>query len=229
MNVRRGKFIVIEGTDGSGKTEQFKLLVRALRRRGVRVETIDFPQYGRKSAYFAERYLNGDYGAWSGSHEKIASLFFALDRFDAGVKIRKWLADGVCVIANRYVASNMGHQGAKLTQKKSRTAFIRWIHDFEYGLLKIPKPDLNIFLNVPPRIAYRLIAQKHSRKYLRGKTRDIHEASLKHLFAAHRTYSEITKMYPREFRVVGCASHGALLSVKEIHAQVLQLVLKHVS
>ena len=222
---KKGKFIVIEGTDGSGKHEQFLLLKRALMARGVRVKTVDFPQYGKKSAYFAERYLNGDYGAWSGSHERLVSIFYALDRFDVGFTIQEWLRKGYMVLANRYVASNMGHQGAKILNTKKRREFIQWIHDLEYQFFGIPKPDLNIVLSVPPTIAYRLIAKKKQRKYLRGKKRDIHEVNAHHLVRAAKVYEEIAKRYPREFTMVHCAPQGKLLSIKEIHERVLKVVL----
>ena len=218
---------MLEGTDGSGKKEQFVRLARALTARGFRVKTVDFPQYGKKSAYFAERYLNGDYGKWSGSHERLVSLFYALDRFDAGFAIRQWLREGYTVLGNRYVASNMGHQGSKIRNAKKRKAFIRWIHDFEYDLLGIPKPDLNIVLRVPPVVAYRLIAKKKKRKYLRGKRRDIHETDRAHLSRAASAYEEIARLYPREFRVIDCAPRGRLLPIGDIHEKVLRFILPY--
>lgn len=221
----RGYFLVLEGTDGSGKGTQFRLLARALRKKKFRVKTVDFPQYGKPSAYFAERYLNGDYGNWSGSHERLASVFYAVDRFEAGLRINAWLKDGYVVLANRYVASNMGHQGAKILEIKKRKEFIKWVAEFEYGLLRIPKPDLNIVLRVPPRVAYHLIGKKSTRGYLRGKRRDIHEANFTHLSRAAETYDTIVKLFPREFCVVECAPHQVLRNVSDIHREVLQLIL----
>jgi len=220
-----GYFVVLEGTDGSGKGTQFRLLARALRKKKIRVKTVDFPQYGKPSAYFAERYLNGDYGNWSGSHERLASLFYAVDRFEAGFMIAKWLREGYVVLANRYVASNMAHQGAKILDEKKRKEFIRWVAQLEYGTLGIPKPHLNILLRVPSHVAYALIDKKSSRGYLRGKRRDIHEANRAHLARAAETYRVIVKMFPREFRVVECAPRSILQSVPDIHREVLQLVL----
>src|SRR5688572_8863017 len=107
--MKRGKFIVIEGTDGSGKKTQFELLVKRLKKAGHKVATFDFPQYGTPSAYFVEQYLNGHYGSIKETGPYRASLFYALDRFDAAPHIQAALAEGTMVICNRYVASNMGH------------------------------------------------------------------------------------------------------------------------
>src|SRR3954469_5709001 len=105
----KGKFIVIEGSDGSGKGTQFKLLHEWLVEQHYSVESFDFPQYGQPSAYFVEQYLNGQYGDLSDIGPQKGSLFYALDRFAASFKIRAALDKGVHVLSNRYVASNMGH------------------------------------------------------------------------------------------------------------------------
>src|SRR3989338_7021246 len=111
---KRGIFIALEGTDGSGKTTQFKLLVEALRSRGLKVATVDFPQYGQPSAFFVEYYLNGRYGGASKVGPYRASLFYALDRFQAAASIKKLLSQGKIVLANRFTLSNAGHQGGKI-------------------------------------------------------------------------------------------------------------------
>jgi len=238
----KGLFIVIEGTDGSGKTEQFKRLVQKLKEKGHQVETVDFPQYGQPSAYFVEQYLNGSYGGWKEVGPYKGSLFYALDRFAAArQKIEKWLDEGRIVLANRYVASNMGHQGAKIEKRRQRRKFFRWVRELEYEILGIPKPDVNFFLHVPAEIAYELVSGKGEREYLHGKKRDIHEQDIKHLKSAEKSYLEVVNLFPRDFVVVECVkkdkslrfidegrvglviedpAQNGLLSIKEISEEI---------
>ncbi len=221
---RSGTLIVIEGTDGSGKTEQCRLLVERLQTSGFDVSMIDFPQYGQSSAYFVENYLNGHYGVSTAVRPKVASVMYALDRFHLAAEIRKTLQQEKIVIANRYTASNMGHQGAKISDRDKRRELLRWIHDFEYVECGIPKPNLNIFLHVPHTISYELISRKHDRDYLKGKKRDIHEADSKHLKNAEQSYLDAIALFPRDFKVIECAPHGILLSMEAIHQNIVRVL-----
>jgi dTMP kinase len=112
--MKKGVFIVLEGTDGSGKGTQFRLLIERLKRDGIKHATFDFPQYGKPSAYFVEQYLRGSYKGISAVSPKKGSLFYALDRFAANDELRDALAKCEIVLSNRFTASNMGHQGAKM-------------------------------------------------------------------------------------------------------------------
>lgn len=219
----RGKFIVLEGTDGSGKTAQFERLVLALPE-GTPFGTFDFPRYSEPSTYFIQKYLTGKYGGEVGPYA--ASVLFAVDRFDAKLKILRWFEEGRLVIANRYVASNMAHQGAKIESKSEREKFYKWLYHLEYDLFGIPKPDLNIVLHVPAEIARELIAKKGPREYLRGKKGDIHEADFGYQKRAEEVYLEITALFPDDFQVVECAPDGILLPPEEIHAKVWAIVRK---
>jgi dTMP kinase len=221
---KRGTFLVLEGTDGSGKTVQFELLKKYFSSKKVPYEVLDFPQYGFPSAYFVEKYLNGEYG--QNIPPKIASLFYALDRYEVSFKLRKWLREGKTVLANRFVASNMGHQGAKIRDRKARAEFIQWVYNIEYTVLGIPKPNVNIMLRVPPRLAYDFIAQKAERSYLKGKKRDIHEQSLQHLVHAFEAYAQTISMFPKEFIPIECAPRNRMLSIEEIHACVVEKIKK---
>jgi len=212
----KGFFLVLEGTDGSGKTEQFKRLIKKLRAAGCAPKTVDFPQYGQPSAYFVEQYLTGKYGTWKDVGPFKASFFYALDRFAAAQKIRKWLNQGKIVVANRYAASNLGHQGVKITDKRQRYNFFRWVEDLEYRILGIPKPDINFFLHMPAGVAYKLIANKGRRKYLRGKKRDIHEGDISYLKQAEKIYLEVIKLFPKDYLLVECVRDNKLLSMEEI-------------
>lgn len=219
---QKGKFIVIDGTDGSGKTTQTKSLVETLKAEGFEVEMTDFPQYGTKSAGLIEEYLNGKYGQVS---PEAASIFYAIDRFDASFKIREWLNEGKMVISNRYVTANAGHQGGKITDEVDRLKFFRWLDNLEYNIFGIPKPDLNIILHMPAEMAQKLVDQKSAdaRAYVNGKKRDLHEADLKHLKNAEKVYLQISKLFPNT-KLVECVVGGKLLSPAEVHNKVWDLV-----
>jgi len=207
----RGKFIVIEGTDGSGKTAQFERLILALPE-GTKLGTLDFPRYGEPSSFFVQKYLSGRYGGDVGSYT--ASVFYAVDRFDARLKTLQWIEEERrIVIANRYVASNMAHQGAKLVSKSEREKFYRWVYSLEYEIFALPKPDMNILLHVPAAIAGDLVSR-------RGGRHDLHEADPEHEKRAEEAYLEIAVLFPDDFHVIECAPAGTLLSPEAIHQKV---------
>lgn len=227
---QKGKFIVIDGTDGSGKSTQTKLLVEELRTAGYQVEMADFPQYGQKSAGAVEEYLNGKYGQ---VNPYAASIFYAVDRFDAGFQIRRWLEEGKIVVSNRYVTANAGHQGGKISDRAERLKYFRWLNDLEYSIFGIPKPDLNVILYMPAEIAQKLVDQKtqEQRQYADGKKRDLHEADLEHLRNAERVYFEIAKLFPNT-KLVECVSKhpqgiagiACVLTPQEVHNRVWEFV-----
>ena len=189
--MNKGIFIVIDGTDGSGKTEQTKRLIARLSDAGHTVELADFPQYGKPSAHFVEKYLRGEYGALKDIDAYRASLFYALDRFEASFDIRPALENGTIIVSNRYVSANMGHQAGKIHDPVERERFLTWLKDLEYGILGIPKPDVNILLYIPPEKGQQFVAQKAAREYTQGKSHDIHEADIGHLRDASQAYLEV--------------------------------------
>ena len=218
---QRGRFIVIDGTDGSGKATQTNLLVEELKLSGYRVEMTDFPQYGTKSAGLIEEYLNGKYGQVG---PEAASIFYAIDRFDASFKIRRWLEEGKVVISNRYVTANAGHQGGKIKDDLERLKFFKWLDNLEYRIFNIPKPDMNIILHVPAKVAQELVDKKTAdqRVYANGKKRDLHEADLQHLLNAEKVYLQIARLFPNT-KLVECVEHGKLLPPSEVHNKVWEL------
>jgi dTMP kinase len=127
MNTGNGVFIVIEGTDGSGKGTQFNRLAERLTGEGYDVATFDFPQYDQDSSHFVREYLNGKYGTAEEVGPYTGSLFYALDRYEAAPKIRKALEEGKVVLANRYVGSNMAHQGTKFRHAEERRGYFIWL------------------------------------------------------------------------------------------------------
>ncbi len=212
-----GKFLVIEGTDGSGKAEQTQRVVARLAAMGVRVAMFDFPRYDQESSWFIREYLNGNFGTLDEINPMTASLFFALDRYAAARDIRKCLAEGMVVVSNRYVASNLAHQGSKFDDPSQRHAYFQWCHNLEYEVNKIPKPDCNIVLLVPPETAQALADHKAAREHLGGKKRDLHEADIKHLSKTHNVYRELVRLFPEYFIAVECVRQDRLLSIEEIH------------
>jgi len=208
--INRGKFIVIDGIDGSGKATQTKLLADRLKRAGLAVKTIAFPQYGQKSAGLAEEYLNGKYGGLNEVDPYQASLFYALDRFDAKFKINHWLANGQIVITDRYVTANMGHQGGKIANPLERKFFLDWLYRLEYEILNIPRPDLNILLHLDPVIARRLINSRNE------FNQDIHEKDLNHLEQTEKTFLQIARDYPG-FTIIECAGQNGILPPEKIN------------
>ncbi|MBI3626839.1 deoxynucleoside kinase [Candidatus Uhrbacteria bacterium] len=218
-----GKFIIIDGTDGAGKGTQTELLTKKLKELGHQVEKADFPQYGQKSAGLVEEYLNGKYGPQSEVGPYRASIFFAVDRYDASFKIRKWLEEGKVVISNRYVTANMGHQGGAIPDDQERRKYFDWLYKLEFETFGIPRPDLNIILHVPAETAQILVDKKGHRDYVGGQKRDIHEADLGHLQRAEKTYLQIAQSFPG-FVLVECAPGGQLLSIEEVHKLIWEKV-----
>jgi dTMP kinase len=215
MSQYLGKFIVIDGTDGSGKTTQFNLLVDKLKAQGFAVEVADFPQYNTKSAGLVEEYLSGKYGGADDVTPYQSSIFYAVDRYDASFKIRQWLKDGKIVVANRYVSASLGHQGGKIENPLERKVFFNWLYELEYKLFNIPKPDLSLILHVEAEIAQKLAANRHREDWV-GKTRDIHEENLGHLQKAEQVYLEIAKTFP-DFKLIKCTREGEIMTREEIH------------
>lgn len=215
---------MLEGTDGSGKTTQTELLVNKLKAEGHDVEQISFPQYGEKSAALVEDYLNGKFGTAEEVGPYRASILYAVDRYAAKEKIENWLNAGKIVIANRYVASNMGHQGGKIADKEERQKYFDWNYQLEYTIFEIPRPDVNIILHVTPEISQQLVDKKEAREYITdGKTRDIHEDDLNHLKNAERAYLDIASQFS-EFTLIECVEKNKMLPQETIHEKIWESI-----
>lgn len=215
------RFIVIDGTDGSGKKTQAELLVARMRREGLPVHPASFPRYGNPSAYFVEKFLRGGYGPAAESLGKRASLFYALDRFDAAPGIRETLGSGTHVVTDRYVASNMGHQGSFMKDRAQRDAYFAWNDEIEHGILGIPRPDLNLVLHVPADIAIDLKRQAGAKDGKPGL--DIVEGDIEYLRSGEECYLDIAARFPG-FRLIECMDGNRLRSKEEIHGLVWDAV-----
>lgn len=216
----QGTFIAIEGGDGSGKATQAALLLEYLSGT-LRANTIkvSFPRYGEASAYYAGRYLDGAYGSVNEVSADLASLAYAIDRFAAKnlVEEQLKLEDGF-VIADRYVASNLAHQGAKIDDENERHAFYKQTMFIEYEILKIPRPSKNIVLLTPVNLSQINVDKKDpSTRSYTDKKRDIHEADSSHLEKAKANYEELCRLYPEEFIAIDCADgSGNMRSINDI-------------
>ncbi|MCK5107642.1 MAG: deoxynucleoside kinase [Nanoarchaeota archaeon] len=213
-NTSKGIFIVIDGTDGSGKTTQLNILVKKLREQGHEVEVADFPQYNQKSAGLVEEYLGGKYGTADEVGPYTASVFYAVDRFDASFKLKEWINQGKIIISNRYVSASMGHQGGKIKNPEDRKKYLEWLQNFEYNVMKIPQPDLTLILHVDSEISQKLSIER-KREDWKDKTKDIHEENLQHLKDAEKTYLEIAQL--PKFQLVECCNNNQILPIEEIH------------
>lgn len=222
--MKKGKLIVIDGTDGSGKATQTLYLVKNLRKHGYKVKVEDFPQYGEKSAGPVEDYLNGHYGTARELGPYVPSTFYAIDRFAASKRIRDNIKKGFIVVSNRYVTASMGHQGGKIADKSKRDKYFKWLFDLEYNFYGIPKPDLNLILHMPAEVAQQLVDAKAQRAYILGKKRDMHEADLGHLRAAERTYIEISKKF--KYPSIKCYENREILSREAIANRIWNKVTK---
>jgi len=215
---------VIDGTDGSGKATQTKLLVERLQKEGYPVETISFPQYGTKSAGPVELYLSGAYGAAEDVGPYRASILYAVDRYDASFKMHAWLAQGTHVIADRYVGSNMGHQGGKIADPEERKTFFDWALETEHEFFGIPRPTLNLVLFVPPEISFQLGRERTlASGYKNAGSKDIHEENEEHLRAASQAYLDLTNLYDN-FLLIPCTQDGQMKTREEIHEQIWQTI-----
>ena len=219
-NPMQGKFIVIEGTDGSGKGEQTIRLLKHLKDAGLAVAPFDFPRYSEPSSWFVSRYLNGEFGTIEEVGPKTASLS---TRSIVTRPRRK------CV--RRFCAETLSSRTATLVPTLATRVrnfptlpnaekYFEWNYDLEFNINKIPKPDLNIILHVPAAIAQQLVDKKVERQYLSGKKRDLHETDLGHLERTEAVYKQLAELFPKDFTMIECVENGALLSMDQVHEKV---------
>jgi len=221
----RGKFIVLEGIDGSGKRTQLDMLARAFASRNVPFAQISFPRYDGFFGKLAARYLNGEFGSLEAVDAHFSALLYAGDRLEAKPKIESDLASGKTLLADRYVGSNLAHQGARVPREK-RTEFLQWLRHLEYQVYALPAENLVIYLRVPPAEAHRLIGEKATRNYTKLQ-RDIQESNLAHLAATSEVYDQLA--HQPNWLKIECydTAANALRSAESIHQEILAVVQAH--
>jgi dTMP kinase len=224
---RRMKLFVIEGVDGAGKSTQIKMLREFFANMGYKCEYMHFPR--TETPYFGEliaRFLRGEFGSLNEVDPYLVAMLYAGDRKDASETIKSWLKDGKIVLLDRYTYSNIAYQCAKLENSEAKDDLMKWILALEFSHFAIPKPDLNIFLDVPFAFTEKKLSTARTgadRTYLNG-TRDIHEESLAFQKNVRDLYLRVAQKDDR-LALVDCSNNkGAMLSPAEIFELIIKIL-----
>jgi len=217
-----GKLIVIEGTDGSGKSTQFRMLSQHLEQDGLEFKHLVFPRYSEPSSALIRMYLGGEFGTKpSDVNAYAASAFYAVGRF-ASYKMDwgQWYESGGLVLSDRYTTSNAVHQASK-EPEEGQDAYLQWLYDFEYSKLGLPRPDLTIYLDVPTDYTERLLRHREQDTNTQA---DIHEKDMAYLATCRNTGRKAAAYYG--WNVIECVRDGAMRSIEDIHDEIYAAVLK---
>jgi dTMP kinase len=215
--------VAIEGIDGSGKGTQAARLVEQLENRNVSARLIGFPRYER--TFFGRavgRFLNGEFGTLAEANPYLVSLLFAGDRFESRDDLRAAAEQCRVVVLDRYVGSNIAHQGAKL-DANARPGLIEFVEQLEFGIYQLPRADLNILLDLPAETARTLVGRKNARGYT-DRAHDLQEEDVAYLDAVRRMYLDLARD-AADWVVVECLQAGRLRSIEEIAEEILHTVL----
>ncbi|MDY6267377.1 MAG: thymidylate kinase [Selenomonadaceae bacterium] len=217
----KGKLIIIEAGDGSGKATQTKALYDHLVRDGRTVHRIEFPDYQSDSSALVRMYLAGQFGGHADDvNAYAASTFFAVDRYASyRTKWKQWYDAGAIILADRYTTSNMVHQAVKIEDAKERDTFLHWLWDLEFVKMGLPVPDAVVFLDMDPDVANQLIAARAKET---GTKEDIHEKDKTYLAKCHTAYLDLAKRY--SWKSVRCSEEGQPRPIDAIHADVYAAV-----
>jgi len=221
MIIRR-KLLAIEGIDGSGKRTQIDLLCKLLDDRRVPHVRFSFPQYGSFFGRMVGRFLNGEFGPLEEVDPHFSALLYAGDRLEAKAELDRGLDAGKVVVTDRYIGSNLAHQGARVPLAR-REAFLNWLGELEYGIYKLPAEELVVYLRVPAGRAQQQVEQKTARDYTRKK-KDLQEADLKHLEEAAKVYDHLAAQ--PHWVTVECydAAADTMRPPEEIHDEVVKKI-----
>lgn len=219
--------VVLEGLDGAGKSTQVRKLRAYLESLCGSLEYVHFPRYDAPVyGDLISRFLRGDFGSNEAVHPQLVALLFAEDRHGAAPEIRKVLEDGGTVLFDRYVYSNIAYQCAKISDKDEADKLRDWIFNTEYGDFRLPKPDLNIFLDVPIGfVESKLRAERggRDREYL-GGAQDIHEADIEFQKRVRAIYQRQCELDPKFIRIDCSDEYGEMLPPGAIFAKVKEVV-----
>ena len=217
-----GKLIVIEGTDGSGKSTQFRMMSQHLEQDNIPFKHLVFPRYQEESSALIRMYLGGQFGKKpTNVNAYAASAFYAVDRF-ASYKMDwgQWYEDGGVVLSDRYTTSNAVHQASKVPESE-REAYLGWLYDFEYAKMGLPKPDLVIYLDVPTDFTEKLMRQREADTNTKA---DIHEQDMAYLATCRQTGRAAAEYYG--WQVISCVKDGAMRTIEDIHEEIYGYVTK---
>jgi len=216
-----GKLIVIEGTDGSGKSTQFSLLTQRLEQENRSFRRLVFPRYSEESSALIRMYLGGQFGTNpSDVNAFAASAFYAVDRYasykqDWG----KWYEEGGLVLSDRYTTSNAVHQASKETGEK-QAEFLNWLYEFEYDKLGLPRPDLIVYLDVPTDFTEKLMRNREAETNTKA---DIHEKDMAYLATCRQTGRAAAEHYG--WTVIRCVKDGQMRTIEDIHQEIYRHVM----
>ena len=215
-----GKLIVIEGTDGSGKSTQFKKLTDRLKAEGKLFKTLVFPQYSQPSSALIRMYLGGEFGTHpSDVNAYAASAFYAVDRYASFKKDwGNWYQEGGLIVSDRYTTSNAVHQTSKEPEEK-RAEYLKWLYEFEYDKLGMPRPDLTIYLDVPTAFTEKLMRHREAETNTQA---DIHEQDLTYLATCREMGRTAAEFYG--WNVIQCVKDDEMRSIEDIHEEIYRLV-----
>ena len=224
----RGTLIVIDGSDGSGKATQTKLLVEKLRAQGVDTETLDFPRYADNLVgKLIGECIAGEHGDFLHSDPFVASVLYGADRFESRGLIESWLAAGKTVVLDRYVSANQIHQGGKIADDAKRAAFLEWLDKLEYGVFGLPRPNLTLYLRMPTELSVDLLKDKRAKEkkssYLTGDKQDTVELDIAYLEHAQMS-AQWLMQHQKGWERIECAPAGTIRSREDIHEEVLSIV-----
>jgi len=216
-----GKLIVIDGIDGTGKATQTNRLVERLRMEGKRVETLDFPQYENNvCGRILKKALRGEFGDFLALDPKVASAVYSADRRESLPLLREWLDEGAVVILDRYVSSNMIHQGGKITDEAEATSFLAWLDKLEHELMELPRPDIILYLDVRAEMARELLKQRALKE---GSERDLVESDIDHMIASRDRALKIVSLF-NTWKHIDCSDEkDCIRSFESIHNEVYAL------
>ena len=216
-----GRLIVFEGTDGSGKSTQFRALCDRAARSGHSFQKLVFPQYSEPSSALIRMYLGGEFGSHPGDmNPYAASSFYAVDRYASFKKVwGTFYQSGGLVLTDRYTTSNAVHQAVKCAPEE-REAFLRWLDDFEHGKLGLPRPDLVLYLDMPTERAVELLRRREAETHTRG---DIHEVDTAYLARCRRVAHKAAELCGWE-KIACVDGAGKLRRPEEIHREIWRLV-----
>jgi dTMP kinase len=227
--MKKGKLIVLDGTDGSGKATQARFLLARLKKEGYKAQTLDFPQYEQNFfGSFIGECLAGEHGDFVSTDPYIASTLYAADRFESKKKIVRWLQSGVTVVLDRYVSSNQIHQGGKIRESKKRKKFLEWLEQMEYEVFGIPRPDGIVYLDVPTAVSQRLLSQEEQKRkkvYLKKGQKDMVENNSRYVAESRASALLLVKKHNRWLRVL-CTKKGEMLSREVIAEKIWEQVRK---
>jgi dTMP kinase len=223
------KLFVIEGIDGAGKSTQIKLLSDYFSKKGYACEYLHFPR--TDAPFFGElisRFLRGEFGLLNDVDPYLVAMLYACDRKDASTMISTWLSEGKIVLLDRYTYSNIAYQCAKLKSVPEQDKLMQWILSLEFNHFDIPKPDLNIFLDVPFAFSAKNLSKTRTgndRKYLEG-TRDIHEENMVFQKMVRDIYIRVSRS-DDQLAVIDCSNiKGDMLQSSEIFNLIIKILLE---